>query len=101
MKSSVVSGVYDNTVDRESAYEILKSRAGQPVAPAGAGGQPTPSSPASWLPNLGTILGGGGSRRGDTLAEAAMKSAARAMGSSVGRQIVRGVLGSLLGGSKR
>jgi uncharacterized protein len=29
------------------------------------------------------------------------KSAARAMGSSLGRQIVRGVLGSLLGGSKR
>jgi len=101
MKSSVVSGVYDNTVDRESAYEILKSRAGQPLAPAGAGGQPTSYSPSSWLPNLGTILGGGGCRRGDTLAEAAMKSAARAMGSSVGRQIVRGVLGSLLGGSRR
>jgi len=30
-----------------------------------------------------------------------MKSAARAMGSSVGRQIVRGVLGSLLGSSRR
>jgi len=101
MKSSMVSGVYDNTVDRESAYEILKSRAGQPITPAGAAGQSTVSSPSSWLPNLGTILGGGGGRRGDSLAEAAMKSAARAMGSSVGRQIVRGVLGSLLGGSKR
>ena len=99
IKSSVVAGVYDTPVDRESAYEILKARAGQPLAPAGAPGQP--SSPASWLPNLGTILGGGGNRRGDSLAEAAMKSAARAMGSSVGRQIVRGVLGSLLGGSRR
>ena len=101
IKSSVVAGVYDNVVDRESAYEILKGRSGQPLAPAGSAGQPTPTSPASWLPNLGTILGGGGGRRGDTLAEAAMKSAARAMGSSVGRQIVRGVLGSLLGGSRR
>ena len=101
MKSSVVSGVYDNTVDRESAYEILKSRAGQPLAPASSGGQPAPSSPASWLPNLGTILGGGGSRRGDSIAEAAMKSAARTIGSTVGRQLVRGVLGSLLGGNKR
>jgi len=101
LKSSVVVGVYDNAVDRESAYEILKGRSGQALAPVGSTGQSTPTSPASWLPNLGTILGGGGSRRGDTLAEAAMKSAARAMGSSVGRQIVRGVLGSLLGGSRR
>jgi uncharacterized protein len=29
------------------------------------------------------------------------KSAARTVGSSLGRQIVRGVLGSLLGGSSR
>jgi DNA helicase HerA-like ATPase len=98
MRSSVVARVYDAPVDRESAYEILKARAGQ-VVPAGGAG--SGSSPSSWLPNLGTILGGGGGRRGDSLAEAAMKSAARAMGSSVGRQIVRGVLGSLLGGSRR
>jgi Bacterial protein of unknown function (DUF853) len=36
-------------------------------------------------------------RRGDNLADAMAKSAARAMGSSLGRQIVRGVLGSRLG----
>ena len=30
-----------------------------------------------------------------------MKSAARAVGSEVGRQIIRGVLGSILGGSGR
>jgi len=100
MKSSVVAGVYDAAADRESAYELLKQRSGQPTAPAGSSGQ-TPASPSSWLPNLGTVLGGGGNRRGDSLAEAAMKSAARAMGSSVGRQIIRGVLGSLLGGRKR
>jgi uncharacterized protein len=35
------------------------------------------------------------------LVEAAMKSAVRTMGSQVGRQLVRGVLGSLLGGSRR
>ncbi|HXY47996.1 MAG TPA: DUF853 domain-containing protein [Terriglobales bacterium] len=94
IRSSVVAGVYEHAVDRESAYEILKGRAAQP-------GQPSASSPASWLPNLDTILGGRSGRRGDSLAEAAMKSAARAVGSSVGRQIVRGVLGSILGGSRR
>ena len=99
IQSSVVAGVYEKAVDRESAYEILKARAGQSLAPAGTAAQGT--SPSSWLPDLGGILGSGGGRRGDTLVEAAAKSAARAMGSSVGRQIVRGVLGSIFGGSKR
>src|SRR3974390_1677236 len=31
IKGSVVAGVYENAVDRESAYEILKARAGQPL----------------------------------------------------------------------
>jgi hypothetical protein len=46
-------------------------------------------------------MSGGGSRRGDSLPEAMAKSAVRAMGSSLGRQIVRGVLGSLLGTTKK
>jgi hypothetical protein len=35
------------------------------------------------------------------LAEKAASSAVRSIGSAVGREIIRGVLGSLLGGSKR
>ena len=93
--ASLVSGVYEKGVDRESAYERLKQRAQQQPAPT----ERTPSQSTSWFPNLGFPSGGG--RRGDSLAEAAMKSAARAMGSSVGRQLIRGVLGSLLGGSRR
>jgi len=50
---------------------------------------------------LGGVLGQGSSRRGDTVLQAAVKSAARTMGSTVGRQLIRGVLGSLMGGSKR
>ena len=99
MKSSLVAGVYDDAVDRESAYELLKGRAGQPAA---AGAPTPPGQEQPWyanLPNLGSL--GGGGRRGDSLIEAMSKSAARTIGSSVGREIVRGVLGSLLGGSKR
>src|SRR5260370_5886939 len=33
MRSSVVAGVYENAVDRESAFEVLKARAGQPLPP--------------------------------------------------------------------
>jgi uncharacterized protein len=104
MKTSMVAGVYENAVDRESAYELLKARAGQ-AAPTGAGGTAAPNTPGApsqpWytnLPGLGTPVKGG--RRGDSLGEAMAKSAARTIGSSVGRQIVRGILGSLLGGKK-
>jgi len=102
IKNSVVAGVYETVVDRESAYERLKGKVGGGVAaPAGA-----PAAAGSgWMEAAGTALGGvlgsGGSRRGDTVLQAAVKSAARTMGSTVGRQLIRGVLGSLLGGSKR
>jgi DNA helicase HerA-like ATPase len=100
MKTSVVAGVYENAVDRESAFEILKARAGQPVSSApGTGSTPAGQQSPPWYANIPGISGGG--RRGDNLVEAMAKSAARTIGSSVGRQIVRGVLGSLLGGSKR
>jgi len=96
MSQSVVAGVYENTVDRESAYERLQGRAVQ--LSSGGGGQPQP-----WytnIPGLGTPSSKGGGRRGDTLADAMAKSAARSIGTTVGRQIVRGVLGSLLGGKR-
>ena len=100
MKSSVVAGAYENAVDRESAFEILKARAGQPLPSAsGTGTTPAGQQSPPWYANIPGISGGG--RRGDNLVEAMAKSAARTIGSSVGRQIVRGVLGSLLGGSKR
>jgi DNA helicase HerA-like ATPase len=99
VKNSVVAGVYENAVDRESAYEVLRARAGQAAtAPAPPGPGQAPSSPP-WYENIPGMSSHG--RRGDNLADALAKSAARAMGSSLGRQIVRGVLGSLLGGSKK
>ena len=120
MASSLVAGVYEKFVDRESAYEKLSGRvAGGTGAAAGAsmadeatsavrGGAATGSAPAA---DDGGLLGGlkdmvfgstgprGGHRPG--LAESAASSAMRSMGSAVGREIIRGVLGSILGGSKR
>ena len=96
IRNSVVYGVYEKTIDRESAYERLKGRAEQqPVQPTQASSQS-----GGWFPNL-SIPSSGGGRRGDSLVEAMAKSAARAVGSSVGRQFIRGVLGSLLGSSRR
>jgi len=98
IKNSVVAGVYENAVDRESAFEVLRARAGQGVPATTAAPGHVPASPP-WYTQIPGMSGG--SRRGDSLPEAMAKSAVRAMGSSLGRQIVRGVLGSLLGSSKR
>ncbi len=102
---SLVAGVYEQPIDRESAYERLRDRAAGSGAPNASqpvpAQQPTPKA-ATWYGDLLSMgTGSSGGRRGDSLAETMAKSAARTLGSTVGRQIVRGVLGSLLGGTKR
>jgi DNA helicase HerA-like ATPase len=116
---SLVAGVYEKTVDRESAYERLKGRAvakpGATGAPAPSGGGATPSAGGAagagsadagggMLGGLKDVIFGSTGPRGgkhEGLAEAAARSAVRSIGSSVGREIIRGVLGSILGGSRR
>jgi hypothetical protein len=95
--ASPVAGVYEKTVDRDSAYEKLKSRIAE--------SSPTIAVPSSDGGVMGTIkdsVGGlmRGSGRKDSLVEAMAKSAARSVGSTIGRSIVRGVLGSILGGRR-
>ncbi|MBG6079118.1 DNA helicase HerA-like ATPase [Rubrivivax gelatinosus] len=102
---SLVAGVYEKTVDRESAYERLKGRA--TAAPAGGapgGAAPAGEAGGGLMDGLKDVLFGstgprGGKREG--LAEAAARSAMRSIGSAVGRELIRGVLGSLVGGSRR
>jgi hypothetical protein len=108
--NSVVAGQYEKTVDRDSAFERLKARAGGGTAvPQGAdqapgAGQEAPTSGGGLMGGLSDILFGstgprGGKREG--MVDALAKSAARSVGSSIAREITRGVLGSLLGGRKR
>jgi DNA double-strand break repair helicase HerA and related ATPase len=105
MRGSLVAGVYEAAVDRESAYELLKQRAAQggsaPGSQPGSAQQPAPKTTTWYSDLLSMGSGSSGGRRGDSLAETMAKSAARTLGSTVGRQIVRGVLGSLLGGTRR
>jgi DNA helicase HerA-like ATPase len=111
---SLVAGVYEKTVDRESAYENLKARAlaagaAGGTAAAGARGGAAGQAPAAeagggLLGGLKDVLFGstgprGGKREG--LAESAARSAMRSIGSQVGREIIRGVLGGILGGGTR
>ena len=99
MARSPVKGVYDKTVDRESAYEKLAGRA----AESAGGTAPAAGASGGIMDSLKGSLGGlmTGSGRKDSLVEAMAKSAVRTMGSTVGREIIRGVLGSLLGGRRR
>jgi len=100
IQSSLVAGVYDTAVDRESAYELLKARAAKTVpAQAPQGGSTAGGSGGI----LGDLLGGGGggSRQREGVVEALAKSAARSVGSQLGRAIIRGVMGSLFGGRGR
>lgn len=85
IKSSVIFNVYEKSVDRESAYEILKAQV-EHISQTNEASKPTQARTTT--------------SRSDGVFEAAAKSAARAIGSQLGRQIIRGVLGSILGGRK-
>ncbi len=145
---SLVAGVYDKTVDRESAYERIKGRtapaAGGATPGAGAGGAggafgpgrsmadeaqaaarggsntptggsgnggantspPPPADPAGdgLIDGLKDMVFGSTGPRGGRhagLAQTAATSAMRSIGSAVGRELIRGVLGSFLGGGGR
>ena len=117
--ASIVAGVYEKALDRDSAYELIKGRVSDapglstatagappniaprvptlPVPPAGA------AAPAEggglWGSVSGVLFGTTGPRGGrhEGMVDSMARSAARTLGSSVAREIARGVLGSILG----
>ncbi len=90
IQSSVLYGVLDKAVDRESAYEILKQRAGAAAERAAEEQKAKQEQPAERHSSIS-------SRGRQSPLEAMVKSAARAIGSQLGRQLLRGILGSLGG----
>ncbi|MBX3569819.1 MAG: DUF853 domain-containing protein [Rhizobiaceae bacterium] len=118
INESPVAGQYDQTVDRESAFEMLQKKAlaaqqAQAEAAAreqqagqaggsrwtlpdfdGNGGQPRQRQPDRYEPRERPAPAPRPSNR-QTVAEAAIKSVVRSVGSQVGRALVRGILGSL------
>jgi DNA helicase HerA-like ATPase len=108
LDTSIVAGVYEKTVDRASAFESLKGKAPTPAAkepvaaPASTGRTaPPPATERGLLDDLGDMLGGGTRRTRASVGEQLIKSAASQIGREVGRQLIRGVLGSIFGGSRR
>ncbi|HWO58168.1 MAG TPA: helicase HerA-like domain-containing protein [bacterium] len=88
IQSSPLRGRYEQAVDRESAYELLRRRAEQRAyreeIDTLARRQPAPAT---------RPVG----RRRDTAMDTFMKGTARSVGSAVGRALIRGILGSLGG----
>jgi DNA helicase HerA-like ATPase len=102
--SSPLAGFYEKTIDRDSAYEKLKARVDEapqrrtPVPPEKVEQKKEEGGLASDI--LFGRRGPRGGRQTQGLIEAMAKSAARTVGSQAGRALLRGVLGSLLGGRR-
>jgi len=109
LQTSLVAGIYEKTLDRESAYEMIKGRA--PAMDEAAVQQAqnqikgaTSEEGGGLMAGVSDMLFGSSGPRGgrhDGVAQLVMKSAVRTVGSAIGREIVRGVLGGLLGGGAR
>jgi DNA helicase HerA-like ATPase len=120
ISDSIVAGVYEKLLDRESAYEMIKGHAearlaekpgaaATEAAPTAGSGRASASTPApeaapaggGIFDSIGSIFGGGTRRTRTSAGEQLVRSAASAVGREVGRQIIRGVLGGIFGGSRR
>lgn len=105
LRDSLVAGVYENMIDRESAYEILQART--VVSPENTGVDTKNPQLSKTDSGFGTIIsetlfGRTGPRGGqyDGLMQSMVKTAVRGLASGVGRQIIRGVLGGITGGKR-
>ena len=97
LTGSAVNGIYDRPVDRQSAYEHLRDRAAKPAVEASAsgsgyarpgGGSSRPPAPAPRQPRAAAPRQSPG--------EAMVNSALRSLGTQLGRQIARGILGAIM-----
>ncbi|MBA3057390.1 MAG: DUF853 domain-containing protein [Gammaproteobacteria bacterium] len=118
LADSIVAGVYEKTLDRESAFEKIKgrtvekldasARATEPRSNGRARAQAEPRDEAGaaapsgggLFDSLGSIFGGGVRRTRTSAGEQLIRSAASSVGREVGRQIIRGVLGGIFGGKR-
>ena len=98
LDNSLVAGVYEQMLDRESAFEMLKAKA------AGSSAPTKDESAGGFMGGMSDLLFGSQGPRGahrDGITQLVVKSAVRTVGSFIGREIVRGVLGSIMSGGGR
>ncbi len=93
VEASPLHGKYEETIDRESAYERLQKKAEEQAAKEAADAAQAEADQNGW----GNILMGGGTGRRQGYGEAFTKSIVRSIASSVGRAIA----GAIFGGRRR
>ena len=104
MQNSLVTGVYEKIIDRESAYELIKGRTQTTQNNQSQDNKSEPTAEnqnTGWLSNIGNIFTNNSNSKRMTPGQQMVKSAASAIGRELGRQILRGVLGSIMGKNSR
>ncbi len=99
---SPVGTRYDNAINRESAAELLAQRAEkaaeQAQAPAARSRQQDEAQEGGFSQSIKDAIFGTKRRQG--MIETMAKQTTRTMGTKLGNQIVRGILGSIFGGKR-
>ncbi|WP_426042136.1 helicase HerA-like domain-containing protein [Brevundimonas sp. TWP2-3-4b1] len=95
MAASPVKGVYDTVTDRESAEEILTARHAQTEAATAPAGKPAPQGRAPAAPKAPPAPRAPRKSNRQTPMEALTKSVLRTAGSTLTRELLRGILGGL------
>lgn len=88
LQRSVLAGVFDRLLDRESAYEILQQQAERALSEVQVQTRPQGSARATRQPARKPSVA-------EDMAIRVGRSAMRTIGTQLGRRIVRGLLGSL------
>ncbi|OYU68640.1 MAG: ATP-binding protein [Alphaproteobacteria bacterium PA2] len=103
MAGSPVKGLYDQVVDRESAYERLnvRTQVEAPTAEAQPEAPQKDSNPVGeWAGSAASVVFGRQGGR-QSMAETFAKQLIRTVASTAGREIMRGMLGGLSGRKRR
>ncbi len=107
INQSPLYGRYEDAVDRESAYEKLSVQGFNTVGKTANGENPDSANPGTektsggvFMDGLNDLLFGSTGPRGGKR-DGIVQTAAKSMARGLGREILRGVLGSIVGGRKR
>lgn len=99
---STLGTKYDRTVDRESAYEILKGKAERAAADQQAQRDAEIQAKQAERERIAQERSARPpARRSDSIVESMAKSVVRSAGSQIGRSLVRGLLGGLMKSGRR
>ena len=95
---SPVGGKYDNPIDRESASEMLAKRAETAAKAADAPAAKSEPESGGFSQSVKDAVFGTKHRQG--MVETMAKQTSRTIGTKLGNQILRGIMGSIFGGKR-